>query len=167
MQHTVQLEDSGRSVVRWYEIDPTVNTPVLLRKGEIGTQSRGNFFFNAAISPDRRVDPPRGVSQFGDSFVIQYNVSSGENDIFPRIVAGSSLSGEPLTFRELKGGAEAYIDATCPDSTVVCRWSSYAGAAPDPRPITEDRGMVWGTNQYTDENGVKGRFRSWIFGVQP
>ncbi len=66
-QHTIA---SGTvSAVRWYEIDPVPAAPVVLQSGNIS--SSGSFLFNAAISPDRRVDG--SITAFGNSFVIEFN----------------------------------------------------------------------------------------------
>src|SRR5688572_18330451 len=69
-QHTIKV--GSESGVRWYEINPALKKPVLVSTGTIS--SPGSFVFNGAISPDRRVDG--GTRLYGDSFVINYNVSS-------------------------------------------------------------------------------------------
>jgi hypothetical protein len=169
MQHTISNaadEENPRSIVRWYEIDPV--KPKLLRKGDIGTDSPDNFYFNAAISPDRRKDG--NIQRFGNSFVIEYNVSSSVNEINPRIVAGSSFAGNPVKFLLIQDGIDGYKDATCPNDSDVCRWSNYSSASPDPRPTALGRGEIWGTNQYSggyvSSKGIT-NFRSWIFGLRP
>jgi hypothetical protein len=71
-QHTVS--DRGRAAVRWYEIDLSAAFgPAIRRHGLIA--DRNADFFNAAISPDRRVDGT--TAKHGDSFVIQYNRTRG------------------------------------------------------------------------------------------
>jgi hypothetical protein len=165
-QHTVKHPSEPRSVVRWYEIDPAPATPVLLRTGSIG--SSGNFFFNASISPDRRKD--NATVQFGDSFVINYNVSSKVNNISPGIVSASSVSGAGLTFSSIKPAVGPYRDFTCPTPADVCRWGDYSSAMPDPRPTTAGRGEVWITNQYSgvaSPSTSSADWRTWIAAVQP
>ncbi|MCI0601055.1 MAG: hypothetical protein L0Y50_09720 [Beijerinckiaceae bacterium] len=163
-QHTIA---SGNvSAVRWYEIDPVPPTPVILRSGNIARSDR--FRFNAAISPDRRRDG--AVSQFGDSFVIEYNVSGSVPNISPRIVAASSASGGPISVLLVKNGAGPYRDFTCPFPGDTCRWGDYSGATPDPRPVINGRGVVWGTNQFSGvvnppANDVN--WRTQIFAVKP
>ncbi len=66
-QHTIA--NGTFSSVRWYEIDPVPATPVVLRSDDISFAN--TFLFNAAISPDRRVDG--AISAFGNNFVIEYN----------------------------------------------------------------------------------------------
>ena len=152
--------------MRWYEIDPAPATPVLLRTGSIG--SSGNFFFNASISPDRRKD--NATVQFGDSFVINYNVSSKVNNISPGIVSASSVSGGGLTFSSIKMAVGPYRDFTCPTPADVCRWGDYSSAMPDPRPTTAGRGEVWITNQYSgvaSPSTSSADWRTWIAAVQP
>lgn len=168
VQHTIRNAatklEKVRSIVRWYEIDP-VKLKVL-RKGDIGTDSPDNFYFNAAISPDRRKDG--NISRFGNSFVIEYNVSSRDNGINPRIVAGSSLQGKPLTFLLVQNGVGGYKDTTCREG--VCRWADYSSASPDPRPTTPGRGQVWGTNQWSGKFNSSTKttnFRTRIFAVHP
>jgi hypothetical protein len=166
VQHTVRHASQNRSVVRWYEINPA-GSPVLLRSGEISA-GNGNFYFNAAISPDRRKDG--ATVQFGDSFVIEYNQSSRVNNINPRIVAASSFSGGALSAKVIRNGVSGYRDFTCPNAGQECRWGDYSSAMPDPRPTTTGRGEVWITNQYS---GVinpptnRANWRTWIAAVRP
>lgn len=170
VQHTVKHTIDDRSVVRWYEINPRPETPIVLRRGEIGTDSPNDFFFNAAISPDRQSPDGRPANgKHGDSFVIQYNVVSKAREIPPRIVAGSSLKGAGMTFARIKDGIDGYRDATCDNAdTDVCRWTRSATASPDPRSASSDRGQVWGSNQYTGDFAANGNnFYTWIFGVRP
>jgi len=164
-QHTIA--NGSVSGVRWYEINPAPATPVVLRTGTI--TAANTFLFNAAISPDRQV---RGATKaFGDSFVIQYNVSSSVNNINPRIVAASSLHGGALSgAKVIKNGVGPYRDFTCPNSGDTCRWGDYAAATPDPAPTTAGVGEVWSTNQFSGvlnppAGGVNWRTR--IFALQP
>jgi hypothetical protein len=164
VQHTIGVP--GRSIVRFYEINPAPATPVLLRSGQIG--GANTFFFNASISPDRRRDG--AAAQYGDSFVIQYNVSSRTNNIMPGISAASSFNGGALTFANVKTGVGPYRDFTCPDGGNVCRWGDYSSATPDPRPTSTGRGEVWITNQYSGrvDPPIHGNsFRTWISAIQP
>lgn len=135
-QHTIA--SGAFSAVRWYEMDPAPATPLVLRNGTIAGQSR--FLFNAAISPDRRRDGP--VSQFGESFVIEYNVPGSAANIVPRIVAASSVNGGPVSLLLVKNGAGPYRDFTCPFPGDTCRWGDYSGATPDPRPAVTGSGVV-------------------------
>jgi hypothetical protein len=170
MQHTVKHPSEPRSIVRWYEIDPAPATPVLLRSGAIGIGSAnsGNFFYNASISPDRRKD--RATVQFGDSFVIQYNLSSRVNGINPGIFAGSSVSGGALSYSRIKSGVGPYRDFTCPNPGDTCRWGDYSSAMPDPRPTTAGRGEIWTTNQYSgvrNPSTASADWRTWIAAMRP
>jgi hypothetical protein len=162
-QHTIS--DGGVfSAVRWYEINPAPATPVVLRSGTI--MQTNTFVFNGAIAPDRRVDG--ATRAFGDSFAIQYNVSS------PALGAGirvaSSFNGGALVARNIQNGVGGYLDFTCPNSGNVCRWGDYAAMTPDPKPTTSGRGEIWGTNQYSgiaspSTSGTN--WRTMIFAVQP
>jgi hypothetical protein len=165
VQHTIG-GSGGRSVVRWYEINPAPAAPVLLRSGNIG--SAGTFFFNGAISPDRSKDG--AAAQYGNSFVIQYNVSSMANNIPPGIEAASSFNGGALTFATVKDGVGPYRDFACPNGGDRCPWGNYSSATPDPRPTSTGRGEVWITNQYSGrvDPPVHGNnFRTWISAIQP
>ncbi len=105
-QHTIASADGTVSVVRAYEIDPSPATPVVMRSGTI---CRPNMFlFNAAISPDRRHDG--FIKAFGDSFVIEGTASSGLRGLNPRIVAGSSVAGGPLSTLLIKQAVGPYRD---------------------------------------------------------
>ncbi|MEA2986894.1 MAG: hypothetical protein QOD94_3148 [Alphaproteobacteria bacterium] len=166
VQHTVKQDALNLAEVRWYEINPVPALPVLLRSGKINNTK--SHVYNAAISPDRRKDG--ATVAFGDSFVIQYNVSGRASAISPRIVAGSSFNGGALSFALIKNAVGPYRDFTCPNPGDVCRWGDHWGAAPDPRPTTRGRGEVWITNQYSGlVNPPKStaNFRTWISAVQP
>jgi hypothetical protein len=172
-QHTVRHTSESRSIIRWYEINPESTTPVVLRTGTVGEQagSAGTFYFNGAISPDRRVHG--ATKEFGDSFVINYNFSSAANNINPSIGVASSFRGRPLTFRTVRRGVAPYHDLSCPNNGDVCNWGG-AAAAPDPRPAADrprpTAGVVWGTNQYSGVRNPRPDrtdWRTWIFAHQP
>jgi hypothetical protein len=167
-QHTIA--NGSLSGVRWYEINPVPAVPVVLRTANI--QNPTSFFFNAAISPDRK--RLGATVQFGDSFVIEYNVSGSASGISPNIVAGSSFSGGPLSFSVVKPAVGPYRDFTCQSAGSICRWGDYSSATPDPNPPASrprlDRGEVWGTNQFSGvvsppPAGVN--WRTQIFALQP
>jgi hypothetical protein len=175
-QHTIRDPIFGTaSAVRWYEINPVPATPVVLRTSFTGA---GDFFaFNGAISPDRRVDRERGISQFGNNFVLEYN-TSGPTVGVPDVIAESSINGGPTDVREVVQGVGPYRDFSCPNvrgdcsaHDCVCSWGDYSAATPDPRPVTGGTvGVVWGTNQFSGvptppANGVNWRTR--IFAVKP
>lgn len=164
VQHTIGL--NGKSVVRWYEINPVPATPVVLRQGNIGSSAA--FLFNAAISSDRKVRTGF-ASAFGDNFVIHYSVTAGgANGINPRIVAGSSVNGGAVgSFVLVKNSASPYRDFTCSTDT-LCRWGDYAGANPDPVPPTTDRGVVWGANQWSaGTSTLSANWRTQVFAIRP
>jgi hypothetical protein len=172
-QHTIA--NGSLSRVRWYEIDPVPSTPVQLRSSEI--LDGRSFYFNAAISPDRQ--RLGSTAAFGNSFVIEYNVSGSVSRLSPRIVVGSSANGGGVTYLPvLKIGSGPYVDRTCdnnpPGEGFVCRWGDYSSATPDPNPPSNrqrlNRGVVWGTNQFSGvanppPNGVN--WRTQIFSLQP
>lgn len=166
-QHTIKNGALALSAVRWYEINPVPAVPVVQRSANISNTA--SFFFNAAISPDRRVKT--GVaSAFGNNFVIQYNVSGKLSGISPRIVSGSSVNGGVLSFLLVKNGVGPYKDFTCVAAGSICRWGDYSGANPDPSPTIVGRGEVWGTNQFSGvlappPGGVN--WRTEIFALEP
>jgi Ca2+-binding RTX toxin-like protein len=166
-QHTVA--DGSRSVVRWYEIDPVSTPPAVRRTGLVGANAPDTFFFNAAISPDRRVDG--AVAAFGDSFVIHYDYSRGGADgVAPSIAVGASFSGRPLSHQPLRSGVGGYRDFSCPAPEDTCRWGRRAAASPDPRPEIAGRGVVWGTNQYSgvaDPDIHQAHWLTRIFAIRP
>jgi hypothetical protein len=142
----------SRAKVIGLAFDPVGATPVVLQSADISDST--SFLFNAAISPDRRHDG--AISAFGNNFVIQYNVSGKLSGINPRIVAGSSVNGGPLSSLLVINGVGPYRDGNCRGGTPPsddCRWGDYAAATPDPRPVViagrEGRGVVWGTNQFS------------------
>lgn len=163
-QHTIAK--GTLSAVRWYEIDPVPATPVVLRSANISNST--SFFFNAAISPDRRAEGANRA--FGTSFVIEYNVSGKLSDIYPRIVAGSSVNGGALSLRLVKNGVGPYRDFTCQAARSTCRWGDYSAATPDPKPTIVGRGVVWSTNQFSgvvDPPPGDVNWRTQIFALEP
>ena len=112
----------------------------------------------------------RSATAFGDSFVIQFNQSSSVNNINPRIMAGSSVSGGALSYLVVKSGVGPYRDFTCATPATTCRWGDYAAATPDPLPTTSGRGEVWSTNQFSgmlDPPDDSANWRTQIFAIQP
>ena len=93
------VANRGVSAVRWYEIDP-VGAPRLADNGLIAAP--GVFLFDAAISPDRRVDG--GTRAFGDSFVVGYNVSSAKAGIAPSGRDGVEPPGRAARLHAREGG---------------------------------------------------------------
>jgi hypothetical protein len=162
-QHTVAF--GAVSAVRWYEINPE-GAPTLRAHGQIGAADR--FFYNAAISPNRRVDG--ATRDFGSSFVIGYNVSGAAAGIAPRIGVATSVGGGPLTLARVREAARPYADYSCSAPGSTCRWGEQASAAPDPRPAGASRGAVWLTNQFagsTSTSTARANWRTWIWAVQP
>lgn len=164
VQHTIA--NGTVSGVRWYEINPVPAVPVVQRTGTI--VAANSFLFNAAISPDRRVDG--AISAFGNNAIVNYSVSSRINNINPRIVAGSTVNGGVFTFLGVIFGVSPYRDFSCPNPGNVCRWGDYSAATPDPRPAVAGIGQVWGTNQYSglvNPPTNTANFRTRIFNLRP
>ena len=161
-QHTV-ANGATASMLRYYEIRPSVNPPIVLRTGVVASSST-TFLFNGAISSNRRV----GIATTGGSFVIGYNVSS--STIPARIVAGSSVNGGALSFVAIKFGAGPYRDFTCPSAANTCRWGDYASATPDPLPTGGAASAVGLTHQYSKGGTMPtnvGNWTTWIYHVRP
>jgi hypothetical protein len=122
-QHAV-AGAGGRSVVRWYALDPRRLSVV--RRGVI--RKRRNWVFNAAISPTRS----------GRAAIVNYNV--GGPRLLPQVrarIAGNNAGGE-LTL-----GRSFAANRICDRDDPVCAWGDYAGASPDPL----EPNVVWGSNQ--------------------
>lgn len=163
VQHTIA--SGSFSGVRYYEVDPTPSTgPVLLRPENTITLAN-TFVFNGAISSDRQRNGT--TKQFGNSFVVQYNVSSSA--VFPSIQVSSSVNGGALTGpTPVVTGTAFYRDFACPNAGNVCRWGDYSGAAPDPLPAPGSTGSVWGTNQYsTGGSASSAPWVTQIFNITP
>lgn len=127
-QHTVD-GPGGRSVVRWYELDPRRLS--ILRQGTIA--NRRNWVFNAAISPTSR----------GDGAVIDYNVAGGKQ--LPEIRARTR---GPKDAKSAMKGEVTLAKSVSPDTCDLdpgepCPWGDYAAATPDPRRAN----VVWGSNE--------------------
>ena len=121
-QHAV-AGAGGRSVVRWYALDPRRLS--LADRGVI--RKRRNWVFNAAISPTRS----------GRAAIVNYNV--GGPRLLPQVrarIAGAKAGGELTLGRSLAA-------RTCDRDVPFCSWGDYAGASPDPL----EANVVWGSNQ--------------------
>lgn len=161
-QHTVAAGTASQ--INWFEIKPDVAVPIIQRSGSIGPLAN-TFFFNGAISSDRRP----GNAATGDSFVIGYNVTD-TTSIFPRIVVGSSLDGGPVTFNLVKDGSGPYRDFACAGSGQTCRWGDYASATPDPKPTDAALSAVGLTHQYSPGGAMpttQSNWKTWIYHVRP
>jgi hypothetical protein len=164
-QHTVAAE-SGVSAVRWYEINPVGAAPSVRSTSLIFAP--GAHLYNAAISPDRRVDG--ATAAFGGSFVIGYSASSAALGIDPRIVMGSSVNGGALSVALVRDAVGPYQSFECAGAGDTCRWGDYSAATPDPRPAAGPRGVVWLTNMFSgiaNPPTTQANWRTWIFAARP
>jgi hypothetical protein len=160
-QHTVNGA-GGRSVVSWFEINPTPSTPTPFQSG---TQSSASLFlYNASISPDRRRNG--GSGQFGNGMLLQYSKSSASAKISIAAVSkvdDGSVTGELV----VKNSPDVIDDFACGGNN-VCRWGDYAGASPDPASdATASHGVVWGVNAFAQaSSGNFSDYRTQIFALQ-
>ena len=165
-QHTV-FGGAGAQV-RWYEINPTPATPVPFQSG---TETSGSLFlFNAAVSPDRRVN---GASQmFGAAMALGYNRSSSSQ--VPQFVVAAKIENStisaPTVFKTSNASvADDFCGADPERPPDVCRWGDYSAATPDPASSTsEARGQIWLTNAWSDNGfGTFAQWRTWNAAVRP
>jgi len=144
-QHTVKAS-SGRSAVRWYEIDPIART--VLQTGLVSHSSL--WYFNGAISPDRKVKTGT-TSLYGGNMLLNFSSSSSTTYSAIRMVSkrGADTTSAPVLVQASTG---PNIDFACqPRSSgfTVCRWGDYAAATPDPNaPAGQKSGIVWSTNMW-------------------
>jgi hypothetical protein len=154
------------SQIRYYEIDPTFNPPILRRTGLI-TSTTTTFLFYPAISSDRRVSN----AATGRNIVVAYNVvRRPAPSINPRIVAGSSLNGAAFSFALVHDGAGPYRDFTCGSSGQTCRWGDYSGAAPDPLPQGGATSAVGVMLEYSPGGAMStaiSNWRTWVATIRP
>jgi len=159
-QHTIA--GGGGSQVRWYEINPTPATPVPFQSGN---QSNASFFYyNGAISPDRRRNGASGT--FGNGMALNYSSSSTSARI--AIEAVSKVNNGAVSSKlTLKTSTGVIDDFSCGGDD-VCRWGDYAGATPDPASdATADNGVVWGTNGWAENSsGSNPDWRTQNFALQ-
>jgi hypothetical protein len=153
-QHTI-LGGSG-TVVRWYEIDPSV--PALFQRGTVAGEEPGDYTFNAAISPDRQVNGD--TRRFGSNMVLGFNTSSVAHP--PDIRMVSKVGNEPLSEQVLiKASPTSLTDWSCFPGLRFCRWGDYSGATPDPAvPASASTGRVWLSNQWVRAQGQPNRLPS-------
>ena len=140
-QHTVG--NSGRSMVRWYEILP--GSLSVRQQGQLASTT--DHYWNAAISP----------SSAGDDAMIEYN--RGNGSLLALIGAQSRTKSTPLGQMD-PGEVVPAASSAATEETLFqgncdpnpCRWGDYSGATPDPL----NPGVVWGSNQVTG---------GWVFGL--
>jgi len=139
-ENTVLDTTPGFSAVRWYELNPVSHTETSTGLIDDGS----HFFYNAAVSPDRRRSGTTGI--YGDSAVIGFNTSSStdyvavqEESVGPFGTAGPQLIAQ---------NSDAEEDDFCGlDVPNVCRWGDYSGATPDPAsPANAAHGVVYLSN---------------------
>ena len=159
-QHTIA--GGGGSQVRWYEINPTPATPVPFQSGN---QSNASFFYyNGAISPDRRRNGASGT--FGNGMSLNYSSSSTSAKI--AVEAVSKVNNGAVSSKIVLKTSPGVIDDFACDGARVCRWGDYAGATPDPASDTgQDHGVVWGTNGWAEDSpGSNPDWRTQNFALQ-
>lgn len=162
-QHTV-FGGAGAEV-RWYEINPAARS--LIQHGAITSRSR--FTFDAAVSPDRRVN---GASRrFGGDMVIDVVQSSPM--LRPVIEMASKIGSAAISGLRLIASSTASdtgFDCLMSGAAQLCRWGDYAAATPDPAsPATGTRGLVWGSSMLAAPGG-SGSSSGWTtrnFAVRP
>jgi YD repeat-containing protein len=154
-QHTVEApERDGRSVVRWYELNPAARTRVqqgTVNSTQVDGPQANTFVFNGAIAP---------AANGGDA-AIHYNI--GARDRRVEIHARSRMSTDTRnsmvgTQTVLVRSNTALDPGACNQSARgrdaagnrinVCRWGDYAGASPDPM----NPNVVWGTGMYIGDD---------------
>ena len=150
-QHTI-AGPGGRSVVRWYEINPIPRT--LFQSGTI--QSPSLFVFNGAISPDRGV---MGATKVGGSNMVT-GLSTSSSTVNPGIrmvskVGAAAQSGMVV----VKNSPGDYVGFDCAGADNDCRWGDYSGATPDPNPPAGQT-QVWLTNQWAS-GGTSTAITNW------
>jgi hypothetical protein len=135
------------SQVRWYEINPANRT--LIQHGTLSSASR--FTFDAAISPDRRVNG--ATSLFGGDMVI--NVVRSSMTTLPAIKAASKIGPNPVSaLSNIATSAASDTGFDCIQNAGLCRWGDYAAATPDPAaPATGTTGQVWGSSMLAAPGG--------------
>ena len=145
-QHTV-FGGAGAQV-RWYEINPV--THGLIQHGTVSSSSL--FTFDAAVSPDRRVNGTS--SMFGGDMVIDAVQSSAT--VLPTIEVASKIgTGVISALTTVATSAAPDTGFDCVQSqTNLCRWGDYAAATPDPSsPATGATGLVWGSSMLAAAGG--------------
>jgi hypothetical protein len=138
-QHTV-FGGAGAQV-RWYEINPATHS--LIQHGTVSSSSL--FTFDAAVSPDRRVNGT--TSKFGGDMVI--DVVQSSTTALPTIEVASKIgTGAVSALVTIATSAAPDTGFDCTTSgTNLCRWGDYAAATPDPAsPTTATTGLVWGSS---------------------
>jgi len=135
------------SQVRWYEINPAAHA--LIQHGTLSSASR--FTFDAAISPDRRVNG--ATSLFGGDMVI--DVVRSSMTTLPAIKAASKIGPNPVSaLRQVATSAASDTGFDCLQDAGLCRWGDYAAATPDPAaPATGTTGQVWGSSMLAAPGG--------------
>jgi hypothetical protein len=161
-QHTT-FAASGRSEVRWYEINPV--TRALLQSGKATSTSYSAF--NGAISPDRK--RLGSTVQFGNSMVLNFDTSS--TTTFPTVRQLSKIgAGAQSGHVVVRASPGNYVGFDCAGTDNICRWGDYAGASPEPvLPAGSTKGRVWGTSQIASggTSTAQSNWRTWNWVATP
>jgi hypothetical protein len=135
-----------------------------------GTESSTSLFlFNAAISPDRRVN---GAStMFGSAMALGYNRSSSSQltQIVVVTKVGTGAVSAPAVIKTSTGPVNDFACGRPPRPADLCRWGDYASATPDPASdVSLARGQVWLTNAWSvGSSGSNADWRTWNWAVRP
>jgi hypothetical protein len=125
---------------RWYEINPAAHA--LIQHGTVTSSS--HFFFDGAVSPDRRVNGTSAT--FGGDMVMDVVRSSPST--LPAILIAAKVGTKAiagLTLIASSTAADKGFD--CIQDNGTCRWGDYAAATPDPAsPTSKTVGEVWGSS---------------------
>jgi hypothetical protein len=161
-QHTT-FAASGRSEVRWYEINPVARA--LLQSGKATSTSYSAF--NGAISPDRK--RLGSTTQFGNSMVLNFDTSS--TTTFPTVRQLSKIgAGAQSGHVVVHASPGNYIGFDCAGTDNICRWGDYAAASPEPvLPAGSTKGRVWGTSQFASggTSTAQSNWRTWNWVATP
>lgn len=144
----------GRSVVRWYELDP--HRLRLVRSGTISDPR--DWVFNGAISPTSR----------GDAAEINYNVGGPAQLALIRAqFRGPNTPPDEIGGTITLSRSEAPDQCEAADPDEPCSWGDYAAATPDPLHSE----IVWGSNQLLAPTSQSDRYgfhwRTQNFALEP
>ncbi|MEA2664701.1 MAG: hypothetical protein QOI11_1645 [Candidatus Eremiobacteraeota bacterium] len=127
-------ESEARSLVQWYQIDPT--GPAMLQQGRYGEPGAYHYF------------PALATAANGDAFLVFGR--SGMDD-YAHLRATGRAGGDPAgRLRDsatIQSGSATYMS---PGSGTTARWGDYFSATRDPH----DPGLVWLYGQYASPGGA-------------
>jgi hypothetical protein len=130
--HTVDVNNTDRAGVRWYEVRRTGGTFSVRQQGTWSPDATHRWMASAAMDA-------------AGNLAIAYNASSGS--IYPSIRYAARLASDPLG--TLAQGEQDILAGAGSQTSTLSRWGDYSNLSIDPNGCT-----FWATLEYSNQGSV-------------